>query len=747
MIASRFRWLSAFPLILVTAILFILAVTVLTYSQARQGGPREQLFDFYQRLAPAPVEDTSPFHIVSIDSQTIETAGPWPWPRSLVADVIRSAEAAGAKAVIFTEPVDTPDPLSPETIGSFWLSGARDSVLGEQLALLPSTDQLLADAIARVDGAVTIDPGSSAAYAEALSLAQVDPLTSEWADLDEEASSRFFAAPPARPRHSMPDSIRGGIPLTVRALPLDSDGILRTIPLTWSLDGEPVPSIALEAAKLASDNRSVVFKQSGASVSPVGATIGQLTFGDITIPTDSQIRTRLYLPKQLEIPTTPARRLLSGQGSNSQLNGKIVFVGLDAETGETIKTPRGFLSKTQAHALGAQQVLNGTFSHRPGWVGYVEALSVLLFGAAAIMWSRRFDFWKAVGIACIASLFVFGLSIIAFSASRTLIDPLPVGFALFIGAFSVAGGRSIGAVLSDDNVRGNFQGALPEPAMQRLRDEGASQVLNGHRREVTVLACELRLVDEDLDRLASTPDRVTTLLASASAQLRKTIADVGGAVDQADGGKIYGYFNAPLEAADHVRAACSGALRLVESMDKINSELDASASARGVQIHLAIGIASGECFVGPMGHGRSNRYSAVGPAVELAGFLRRQAEIYGPAIICDDTVYKQTHHHFAYLELDRLKSSEEGRPFSVFALVGNPFIKSSKGYRALEEAHRQLLTSYREGEFTAARNHLETAKKSPGAKIALFDIYEERINRMLAKEKPDNWDGSVRVTI
>ncbi|MCB2098177.1 MAG: adenylate/guanylate cyclase domain-containing protein, partial [Parvularculaceae bacterium] len=338
-------------------------------------------------------------------------------------------------------------------------------------------------------------------------------------------------------------------------------------------------------------------------------------------------------------------------------------------------------------------------------------------------------------------------SLFAFAGARVLADPLAPSLALFLGAFTVAGGRSLGGALKDDSVRGAFKGALPETTMKRVREEGASDLLEGARRPLTVLSCELSLLEDDVERLADAPGEITNLIALGCVHLKKAIIETGGAADQAEGGRILAYFNAPLENADHVRDACSAALRLIESMDKVNAEIENSPRLRGVQLRLAIGVATGECFVGPMGHGRNNRYSAIGKAVDLASFLSRQAAVYGPAIICDETVHRKTNHNFAFLELDRLKEADAERPFSIYALVGNPFIKSSKGFRALEDAHRQMLASYRDGDWLSARAHLSKAKQSPGAKIALFDLYEDRIRSMLDEDAPKQWDGAQTITI
>ena len=459
------------------------------------------------------------------------------------------------------------------------------------------------------------------------------------------------------------------------------------------------------------------------------------------------LRSVITARKRPATPETPAIKILNKDGSNSQLRDKVVLIGLNTELGGSVKLARGDFSSAQTHALLATQLHNGVVVKRPGWIGYLEAITVMLLGAAAIMWAQRMDFWKALGGAAIASAILLVLSFSMFSFGELLLNPLPGALALFLGAFSVAGGRTLGVVLRDDAVRGTFQGSLPEPTMKKIREEGATDLLNGVKRPVTVLACELRLLEDDLNKLSAYPDDVTNMLASACNSLRNTIIETGGAADQADGGKLFAYFNAPLESADHIDAACSSALRLIESMDKTNAELEASTRTRGVQLHLAIGIATGDCFVGPMGHGRTNRYSAIGPAVEMASFLRKQAEFYGPAIICDEAVYRDTHHHFAYLELDRIRTNRSDTPTSIYALVGNPFIKSSKSYRSLDETHRQFLAAYRAGDFTEASALLAKVKQSPGAAIALFDIYEQRIEDMMDNGAPARWDGAEKVTL
>lgn len=718
-----------------------IAIGALSGAQSNAGGARDHLFDFYQRLKPSADSGLKSFHVISIDAESLRKVGPWPWPRTILAEIAREADQAGAKGFVLVEPVDTPDPLSPEQIGAFWLSGARDEEFGRQLALLPSTDEVLADALRGLSSGVAVGAAPPSPPGAPPAMERADARAADWLKLKSETSGGFLALPQARLRAPLNPALDKAARAAAAPLRLDGDGLLREATLLWSVDGSPKPSLALEGALLASGAKTVSIGADDSAVSSAGRIARNLTLGSHTAALTPSAGMRLHLPRFVRGGETPAWKILDKAASNGQLRGKVVYVGLDSTQGRRIETDRGAISAASAHALSAAQLLAGGALTRPSWAGYLEAVAVMLFGAAAIMWSQRLDLWKSLGIALLCTFALTAASAAAFSFSDLLLDPLPASLALLLGAFTVAGGRQLSEVLRDDAVRGSFHGALPEPTMKRLREDGAGEVLNGDFRPVTVLACELKLSDDDIQKLSATPDDVTRILASATSDLKRTIIETGGAVEQAEGGKVFAYYNAPLKNDNHIEAACAAALRLVESMDKINAEFEQTPRLRGVQVQLGIGAASGECFVGPMGHGKNHRYSAIGPAVEMAAFLRSQAETYGPAVIADETVHRKSNHHFAFLELDRLKFRKGERAQTVYALIGNPFIKSSKSYRALEEGQRNFLAAYRAGNLEEARKLLAKAKEAPGARIALFDVYEARM-ASLGETAPEGWDGA-----
>ena len=71
--------------------LAVIAIGALSNEPSGGGLAREGFFDYYQRIRSAPSGGASPLHIVSIDRESIDRIGPWPWPRTILADIATSA--------------------------------------------------------------------------------------------------------------------------------------------------------------------------------------------------------------------------------------------------------------------------------------------------------------------------------------------------------------------------------------------------------------------------------------------------------------------------------------------------------------------------------------------------------------------------------------------------------------------------------------------------------------------------------
>ncbi|MEL6750970.1 MAG: CHASE2 domain-containing protein, partial [Pseudomonadota bacterium] len=102
------------------------------------------VFDSYQRLKPRDWAG-SDVVVLDIDEASIRRIGQWPWPRTVIADVVTRLQALGAAVVVFDVIFSEADRTSPlRAIEELTNAGAQ-IVLPVRTDILDN-DQLLADA-------------------------------------------------------------------------------------------------------------------------------------------------------------------------------------------------------------------------------------------------------------------------------------------------------------------------------------------------------------------------------------------------------------------------------------------------------------------------------------------------------------------------------------------------------------------------------------------------------------------------
>ena len=131
-------------------------------------------FDMCQRAQPRTASEV-PVRIIDIDDKSLKQFGQWPWPRSLVAELVDKLSEAGAAVITFDVLFAERDRTSPQSLISL-LSQA--GVSGDEAQRLLSTmvdpDKKLAEAIAKTpvvvglalsEGGGNGDPANKAGFA------------------------------------------------------------------------------------------------------------------------------------------------------------------------------------------------------------------------------------------------------------------------------------------------------------------------------------------------------------------------------------------------------------------------------------------------------------------------------------------------------------------------------------------------------------------------------------------------------
>ncbi|MEO1311005.1 MAG: CHASE2 domain-containing protein [Pseudomonadota bacterium] len=716
------RWLTAGPLILVIAV----AALVLSAPDHGGGGFRDQTFDVFDRLAPSADAAGDAFVIVDIDETSLARLGPWPWPRARLARLIEALDAAGAEGVVSAIPLDGPDPLSPDVLARTALSDAAPSEIVAALSGLESFDAVYATALSTVDGTQAIAPLAARRDLAVADQRPADPVRSGWLAVASTRAERL-ALPPARAPRLLPDAIVEATELSVLTPALDRDRLVRRQPVLYENAGAPLASTALAAARLASGETAIVAVDPSAMRGP-GRAITTLVLGDAPVRLNADGTLRFSPPRDMEVRAEPAWRFLEAADRAPSLSGRVAIIGASA-VATPYMTVRGDLPPAQFAALMADQIVEGRSAARPRWAAAAEAAAVLLFGVAAVFMAQRSARFAVAGAVGGATMALAG-SFAGFVVTGVLIDPTPVLFTAVAASSAVGLWSAVGLAIEDDKVRGPFQGALPNAAMSALVRDGARDLLAPARRTVTVAACDVAAATgaEDED-----PGRVADRIAAAVEHVRARLIAAGAAVEYGRGGVVYGYWNAPLETEGHIGSATATALELVESLDSLNADLEQAADIDRVAfspVRLAVGLSSGEAVATALGRGARRRYAVLGAPVEKASLLAARSRLYGPAIIADAPVYRETHHQYAFLEVDLLATDETVAPTPIYALLGNPFVKASPQYRAVDDAQRELLAAYRSGDTASARSVLAKLDRLPATPSALTKLYARRIAAM-----------------
>jgi len=107
---------------------------------------RLKTFDLYQNIQPreATVQTVA---IVDIDEESLAEHGQWPWPRTLVADLVKGIAGYGSVAMAFDGVFPESDRLSPDLLAESL--GKISDATRKELRALPSNDKVFADVLRR----------------------------------------------------------------------------------------------------------------------------------------------------------------------------------------------------------------------------------------------------------------------------------------------------------------------------------------------------------------------------------------------------------------------------------------------------------------------------------------------------------------------------------------------------------------------------------------------------------------------
>ncbi|MDB5606787.1 MAG: Adenylate cyclase [Bradyrhizobium sp.] len=207
----------------------------------------------------------------------------------------------------------------------------------------------------------------------------------------------------------------------------------------------------------------------------------------------------------------------------------------------------------------------------------------------------------------------------------------------------------------------------PQVAQLIASSDGHDALLDSHRREVTVVFCDLRGFTAFTE--TTEPEEAMNVLREYHAALGELIFRYEGTLDRYAGDGVMILFNAPIQFADHTKRAVKMAVEMRDTIGALTERW----RNRGHSLGFGVGIALGYATLGQIGFEQRLEYAAIGSVTNLASRLCDEAKanqivvsrrVYGmveqwaEAAPLDDLHLKGFNHPVLAMEI--LRWREEG---------------------------------------------------------------------------------------
>lgn len=551
---------------------------------------REDVFDRMLIWSPRPAT-TSPVIVIDIGRDALAAIGPWPWPRSRLADLIDKVADARPKALAINIVLSTRE--TPEA---------------------DPADERLAQAIARVPTvlALLLDPAPNSA----LSPASPTPIAMQG---EVEVPNLLRMPGVVLPAPAFAANAKG---LGVISLPADEGQPVRSVYLLAAGANSLFAGFAVETIKAAEGSSNLI-----ASASPLTLRIGRYS---VPLPQDGTMRLHFTTKADRNTRTFPAEALLAGSVTPQKLEGKIVMLGASApEAGGLRLTPVDpFMPSVEIEAEAVEQILSGHIPTRPEVMASMEIAIGGLLGVLGILSVIYLSPGRAaVAVGALTATWV-AMAIMLSTKMLLLTDPLtPILMALVAvqGAGLTQFARTYRQRLA---IERRFALHLPPEIIRRIVDNPNEIGFAGETRMITALFTDIEGFTALTERVG--PEATISLLDRYIDTVAGIIVSHGGMVDKIVGDALHAFFNAPLDLPDHAEKAVTCACAIIEATERLRHDSNLVAAHLG---RTRIGIESGMAVLGDVGRGSRRDYTAYGHAVNLASRLDDANKRLGTSVL------------------------------------------------------------------------------------------------------------------
>ena len=496
---------------------------------------------------------------------------------------------------------------------------------------------------------------------------------------------------------------------------IDSDDVVRRMPLSFVVDGHPIPGMALELASRAIGTQ------------PETNADGSVTLAGYRIPSDvPNTMTLNFDGGSDDLPTYSFAdlRQCASNGEKDyfrhEFEGKVVLIGTVEDQQDRRLTSKRFAARSEGarrpRCALAERPVAGRFDRSSIAGVYIHATAVnnligndaasefrgphvfLITALFALLSATLARTLKPFGAA--AAFFGTGalyLCAATFAFSHTLVLPLvePIGAGM-VALVATTGYRFVISDRERRLLQRSFSYYLAPRVIDKMLASNKPPQLGGETREVTIFFSDIADFSQIAERLP--PEKLMTLTNAYLSAMTDVIEAFGGYVDKYIGDSVVAIFGAPLDDVQHAASAARAALGCTARLAELNREAKAF---QGHKISQRIGINTGSALVGNFGSQRRFNYSVMSDAVNLASRLEGANRFYGSTIIASETTVALAGDEFAWRELDTIRVKGRTQSLKIHELVAFA-AEMTPAQRTAMADYAAGLSHWRAQEFTLA---------------------------------------------
>jgi class 3 adenylate cyclase len=210
-------------------------------------------------------------------------------------------------------------------------------------------------------------------------------------------------------------------------------------------------------------------------------------------------------------------------------------------------------------------------------------------------------------------------------------------------------------------IKETFQRYVGPRVVQQLLSDPSKLKLGGERRVISIFYADIRGFSTFSERLK--PEKLVEILNAYLGLAADAVLNEEGTLDKFMGDAVMGFFNAPVDQADHTLRAVRAAVATQTSIVAYRQTVP-----EGEQLSYGVGINVGEAVVGNIGNAQQQNYTAIGDAVNYAKRLQENAR--HDQILISHAAYSLVKDHARVRELEPLLVKGHSTPEIVYEILG-----------------------------------------------------------------------------